>query len=163
PNDLVEADNIGMSQTVKTFRSTSAGGPVNDPRNARRQYPDALTAGEGDVGRGIDRVDAPRNPDGTVSTLPTTNPLYGVHNAVANRAAGKRCHVSDSLTDAPGSSKTEFGSSKRKRDGSFEPVVPATMHDRPSRSIDFAGQEWTQTFETTAMVLDGPMANTYLG
>jgi hypothetical protein len=163
PNDLIEADNIGMTQTVKTLHSSSAGGAVDVTGNARRQYPDMLTAGEGDAGRGIDRVDAPRNPDGSVSSLPTTNPLYGVHNKTANAATGAAAHVSGSLTDTPASGNAAFGSRKRKADGTFDPAVPATMHDRPNRSITFAGQEWTQTFETTALVLDGPMANTYLG
>ena len=42
-------------------------------------------------------------------------------------------------------------------------VEDATMADAPQRRIEFAGQQWTQSFEATALVLDGPMANAYLG
>ncbi len=168
PNALVQADNIGLTQTVKTFQSTTAGGPVDTPKNARTKFPDALTTGEGDVGRGIDRVDTASG-----STLPTTNPLYGVHNKPGKDAVpgvggtpGTEAvpeHASASLTDTPASSNAGFGSHKKKPDGSFEPAVKAWMTDSPVRYISFAGQQYTQTFETTALILDGPMANTYLG
>ena len=161
PNDLVEslASGIAMTQTVKTFRSTAAGSAINTSSNART-VPDALVAGEGDVGRGIDRVDF--SPE-VGSTLPTTNPLYGVHNRAADPTTGAAAHVSTSLTDTPPGGTASFGAHIRKPDRTFNPPVPATLQDRPRRQIAFAGQQWTQTFETAALVINGPMMNTYLG
>lgn len=169
PNTLVEGEKIAMTQTVKTFRSTVAGGAVDDPKNART-IPDALTAADGpgvDIGRGIDRTDftGKRNPDGTRSTLPNTNPLYGVHNTPADPTAAppKAAAVSTALGDTAPSATAAFGSRKRKVDGTFEATVDAKLSDSPRRRLEFEKQEWNQTFETTALVLDGPMANTYLG
>jgi len=161
PNDLVEApaNGIGMTQTVQTFRNAAAGGNVDVPANART-VPDALVAGEGDIGRGIDRVDF--SPEAG-STLPTTNPLYGVHNTAADPAAGTAASVSTSLTDTAPGGTASFGSHVRKADGTFNAAVDATLRDRPRRQINFAGQIWQQQFETTALVLRGPMTNTYLG
>ncbi|RIK46864.1 MAG: hypothetical protein DCC58_01695 [Chloroflexi bacterium] len=169
PNELVEANTIGLTQTVKTMRSLSAGGAVNDPKNART-IPSALTPADGpgvDVGRGIDRTDftSKRNPDGTSSTLPNTNPMYGVHNTPADPTASppKPAGVSATLSDTAPGSTASFGSRKKKPDGAFEPPVNATLSDSPRRGLEFDGQEWTQSFETTALILDGPMANTWLG
>lgn len=161
PNDLVEApaNGIAMTQTVQTFRSTAAGGAADTPSNARTMS-DALTAGEGDVGRGIDRVDFSLERG---STLPTTNPLYGVHNRAADPVAGTGAHVSASLTDTNPGGTASFGSHVRKPDGTFNAPVDAMLADGPRRRITFAGQIWQQQFETTALVIRGPMTNTYLG
>ncbi len=176
PNDLVIADTIGLTQTAKTMRSTAtSAGAVNDPSNARRDPPTgagktALNAGDGpgvDIGRGIDRTDftSKPNPDGTKSTLPNTNPMYGVHNAPADSTTSPAtpAGVSSTLTDTTPGGTATFGSHKRKSDGSFETAVDATLEDAPRRALEFDKQQWTQSFETTAIVLDGPMANTYLG
>lgn len=176
PNDLVEANTIGLTQTVKTMRSTAtSGGAVNDPSNARRDPPSgagktALNAGDGpgvDIGRGIDRTDftSKPNPDGTKSTLPNTNPMYGAHNTPADptTAPATPAGVSTALTDTTPGSTATFGSHKRKSDGTFDAPVDAELSDGPRRVLEFDKQQWTQSFETTAIVLDGPMANTYLG
>lgn len=42
-------------------------------------------------------------------------------------------------------------------------VKDATLIDTPHGTTQFDGQERELSFETTALVLDGPMANTYLG
>ncbi|BAZ31949.1 OmpA/MotB domain-containing protein [Cylindrospermum sp. NIES-4074] len=163
PNDLVETDNIGLVQSVKTFRSTSAGGPVNDPMNSRKM-PNALTSGEGDVGRGIDQSDF----GFAATTLPQTNPLYAVNNSQnpdpkdPNKTVDV---VSKTLTDVlpdPAEGYGEHGYHKRKPDGTFD-TKDATLNDTPRRKINFAGQQWQQSFEVTALILDGPMTNTYLG
>jgi len=57
----------------------------------------------------------------------------------------------------------DHGSHKKKADGTFDPAKDAELIDKPRRTIGFAQQIWTQTFEVAALVLDGPMANTYLG
>jgi len=168
PNDLVEANTIGLIQTVKTLRSTKSGGPVNDPSYVPPSSPGlvgnqsvSLGAKEGDEGRAIDQIDS-ANPGH--STLPQTSPFYAVGNKDASGATPAK--VAGTLTDVqpdPANGWGQHGSHKRKPDGTFEPAVDATLSDAPARRIAFAGQEWEHSFEVTALVADGPMANTYLG
>lgn len=153
PNDLVVADHIGLTQTVKTLSSSTAGGPVNNPSfvGARNQSLSLNGPGQ-DTGRAIDQGD----PAGA-STLPNTNPMYAVDNSPG--------HVSATLTDVlppAGGGFGQHGHRKQRPDGTFD-VGHATLADGPRRNIQFAGQEWRHSFEATALVLDGPMANTYLG
>ena len=154
PNDLVEADNIGLVQTVKTLRNKKAGEPADIPSNARTStLPDALEKGEGDLGRGIDQLAYVNK-----TKIPQTNPLYAVTNT--------KTVTSTTLTDVMPVAAHGWGghgSHKKKADGTFEPAVDAELKDKPRRTIDFAKQIWTQNFEVAALVLDGPMANTYLG
>lgn len=167
-NDLVEADTIGLIQTVKTLRSTKAGGPVNDPsyvppssKGLVGNEDVSLGAKEGDHGRAIDQIDS-ANP-GT-STLPQTNPFYAVGNKDASGA--NPAVVSTTLTDVapdPANGWGQHGNHKKLANGAFAPPVPAILDDTPSRKIAFAGQEWEHSFEVTALVADGPMKNTYLG
>lgn len=167
-NDLVEADTIGLIQTVKTLRSTKAGGPVDDPSYVPPSSPGlvgkkdiSLGKNEGDQGRAIDQIDS-ANPG--VSTLPQTNPFYAVGNVDASGATPAK--VSGTLTDLPPDPANgwgQHGHHKRKPDGTFDVPSPAILDDSPARSIEFAGQEWEHSFEVTALVADGPMANTYLG
>jgi predicted ThiF/HesA family dinucleotide-utilizing enzyme len=151
PNTLVVADNIGLTQTVNTQASTVAGGPVNTPNPASpRKGSISLTAAEGEEGRAIDQGDP-----GDADTIPNTNPLYNVENTPGN--------VSATLTDVP--ADPAFGDHafrKRNATGGFD-VHAGTLGDSPRRRINFAGQQFNQKFEVTALVLDGPMANTYLG
>ena len=152
PNDLVEADNIGLVQTVKTLRNKKAGAAADIPSNARTStLPDALEKGEGDLGRGIDQLAYVSK-----TKIPQTNPLYTVTNT--------KKFTSTTLTDAtPVAFWGAHGSHKKKADGTFEPAKDAELDDKPRRTIAFAQQIWTQNFEVAALVLDGPMANTYLG
>jgi hypothetical protein len=154
PNDLVEADNIGLVQTVKTLRNKKAGGAADIPSNARTStLPDALEQGEGDLGRGIDQLAYVNK-----TKIPQTNPLYAVTNT--------KTVTSKSLTDVMPVAAHDWGghgSHKKKADGTFEPATDAELKDKPRRTIAFAQQIWTQIFEVAALVLDGPMANTYLG
>lgn len=152
PNDLVEADNIGLIQTVKTLRNKKAGDAADIPSNARTStLPDALEPGEGDYGRGIDQLAYVKD-----TKIPQTNPLYATTNT--------KKVTSTSLTDLPALAVWgAHGNHKKKPDGTFEPATDAELIDKPRRSIGFAKQIWTQSFEVAALVLDGPMANTYLG
>lgn len=162
PNDLVEADLIGTVQTVRTLRSTKAGGPIN-----ATSFPSAhkgtlaLGKTDSDPGRVIDQTDT-----GT-RNAPNTNPLYATD--------AKPGAIPKTLTDAVPAPETvgpgagygkdtfgEHGFRKKKANGTFE-VKKATLSDRPHRSIEFAKQEWVQTFEVSALALSGPLANTYLG
>lgn len=152
PNDLVEADNIGLVQTVKTLRNKKAGAAADIPDNARTStLPDALALGEGDFGRGIDQLAYVNK-----TKIPQTNPLYATTNT--------KKFTSTSLTDlTPVAFWGAHGSHKKKADGTFEPAQDAELDDKPRRTISFAKQLYTQSFEVAALVLDGPMANTYLG
>src|ERR1041384_1503324 len=152
PNDLVEADNIGLIQTVKTLRNKKAGDAADIPSNARTStLPDALEPGEGDYGRGIDQLAYVKD-----TKIPQTNPLYATTNT--------KKVTSTSLTGLPALAVWgAHGNHKKKPDGTFEPATDAELIDKPRRSIGFAKQIWTQSFEVAALVLDGPMANTYLG
>jgi nucleoid-associated protein YgaU len=165
PNDLVQAplNGIGITQSVKSMKSTTHGGardafaPPADPGKAMV----TLGAGSTDPGRGIDRNIYPSDPAGPAGAraIPNTNPMYGVYNPGAG-AAG----VSTNLTDnTPSVGATQFGSHVRKPDGTFEAPVDAVLDDTPNRRLESAGQTYEQTFEATALVLSGPLANTYLG
>ena len=152
PNDLVEADNIGLIQTVKTLRNKKAGDAADIPSNARSStLPDALELGEGDYGRGVDQLAYV-----TGTKIPQTNPLYATTNT--------KKITSTSLTDlTPVAFWGAHGSHTKKADGTFNPAKDAELDDKPRRNIAFAKQIWTQSFEVAALVLDGPMANTWLG
>lgn len=148
PNSLVVADTIGLTQTVNTQRSTVAGGKVNNPSSVGARNA-ALSLTSGDTGRAVDQGD----PNG--DTIPNTNPLYAVENSAGS--------ISATLTDV--GAMAGFGTHgyrKKRPNGTFD-VANATLNDTPSRSIAFIGQQWRQTFEATALVLNGPMRNTYLG
>ena len=162
PNDLVEADLIGTVQTVRTLRATKAGGPINATSfPSAHKGTMALGKTESDPGRVIDQTDT-----GTKKT-PNTNPLYATD--------AKPGAIPKTLTEAVPAPETvgagagygkdtfgEHGHRKKKPDGTFE-VKKATLADSPQRSIEFAKQEWVQTFEVSALALSGPLANTYLG
>jgi hypothetical protein len=157
-NDLVEAAQIGLSQSVRTLKSTTPRGEADTPSNART-IPDYLRPDIGmvDVGRGIDRVDYAAG-----GTLPTTNPLYGVHNTPAAGAAP--AVVSQALGDVPASARTNAtGAHTRRPNGTFNPAVDAVLDDEPKRTLGFAGERWQQKFEVTALAISGPLAGTYLG
>ena len=148
----MEADNIGLIQTVKTLRNKKAGGAADIPDNSRTStLPDALALGEGDYGRGIDQLAYVKD-----TKIPQTNPLYATTNT--------KKITSKTLTDlTPVAFWGAHGSHKKKADGTFEPAKDAELDDKPRRTISFAKQIYTQSFEVAALVLDGPMANTYLG
>lgn len=162
PNDLVEADLIGTVQTVRTLRATKAGGPINATSfPTAHKGTMALGKTESDPGRVIDQTDT-----GTKRT-PNTNPLYATD--------AKPGAIPKTLTEAVPAPETagtgagygkdtfgEHGHRKKKPDGSFD-VKKATLADSPKRTIEFAKQEWVQTFEVSALALSGPLANTYLG
>ncbi len=143
PKAPVEADQIGLIQSVKTLKSTSAGGDVDTPSLLGRKSKTALTDKEGDKGRAIDQTDT------------NTSPLYAVEN--------KGGAVAKTLTDVGAdASYGAHGYRKKQADGSFD-VQNAALGDAPRRSREFAGQGWEHSFEVAALVLSGALANTYLG
>jgi hypothetical protein len=157
-NELVEADSIGLVQTVKTLKNTRPGGPVDTPSSPTAQKASIkLTDAEGDRGRGIDQLES----DAKGST-PNTNPLYASDK-------NKPGAVSQTLTDV-GAKKSLGAYGHRIRRPAPVPggpptwdIAPAVLKDYPEAGIKFAGEQWRMSFEVAALVLDGPMANTYLG
>ena len=165
PNELVEApaSGIGITQTVKSQKSSTAGGkpdtfaPPSDPGKAMV----TMGAGSSDPGRAMDRMIYPPDPAGPGGNraVPNTNPMYGVYNPGAGGA-----NVSKSLNDnTPSVGKTQFGAHTKKADGSFNKPVDAVLEDRPGRFLEFDHQTFEQTFESAAVVMAGPLANQYLG
>ncbi len=150
PNELVEANTIGLIQSVKTQHSSTPKGAVDQINTLPAPSFNAqlsLTAKEGDAGRAIDQGDG--------ASGPNTNPFYAVENPRGQQSA--------TLTDVGASSGFgSHGHRKRKADGTYD-VQDATLSDTPNRRIGFLGQQFEQKFEVTALVADGPLANTYLG
>jgi hypothetical protein len=149
PKDPVLADTIGLTQTVKTLKSTAPAGPVGTPSMVGpRNTALSLGAAASDPGRAVDQGDGS-------GTLPNTNPLYAVENSPGT--------VSATLGDVPASAGFGAHAARRqKADGTFE-EVEGHLKDGPRRALDFAGQEWRHVFEATALAVDGPLANLYLG
>jgi hypothetical protein len=150
PNGLVEADDIGLTQSVKTMKSTAAD-PTNTNESSTvsdRNKDLSLTAAEGDEGRAIDQGDN--------SVVPNTNPFYAVENTAAKVSASL-----DDVTPAVGNGFGEHASRKKVGD-KFE-TKKGWLGDGPAREVEFPGQQYDQSFEVTALVLNGPLTNTYLG
>lgn len=143
PTELVEApvDGIGLIQTVRTLFSTAAGGAVSSPSLIN---PNKVATAAAD-GTAVDPDDG------------SANPLY----AVAAQSAP--ASPSTSLTDV--GTTPAFGAHGhriKKPDGTFD-TKDAELDDPPSRPLAFVGQEWNAKFEVAALVLKGPLTNTYLG
>ncbi len=163
PNQLVEADLIGIVQTARLMKSVKAGGPidVSGPPSAHIGKR-ALDKTESDPGRFIDQTDLGSGKNGA----PNTSPIYATNS--------QKGAIPSKLTDAPavqpagsgqGYGKATFGEDgyrKKKADGSFE-VKTATLEDHPSGPIAFAKQQWEMLFEVSALAISGAMSNTYLG
>jgi len=148
PGELVESPSIGLTQTVKTMTNTASGGALGTPSLIPGNNTNlALTTG--DAGRAVDQGDGGHTAN--------TNPLYAVENPAPPGAP------SASLTDVgPSAGFGAHGHRTRKPDGTFD-VGDAELDDTPQRRIDFPGQEYDGKFEVAALVLAGPMQNTYLG
>jgi hypothetical protein len=164
-NELVEAptNGIGITQTVKSMKSTTAGGPRDTfaPPSDPGKPMITMGAGSSDPGRGVDRNIYPPDASGPGGSraIPNTNPMYGVYNPGAGGAG-----VSTSLTDnTPSVGATQFGSHVRNPDGTFAAPVDAVLDDTPNRRLESDSQTFEQTFEATALVLSGPLQGSYLG
>lgn len=164
PNDLVQADLIGMVQSVKNLKNKRANRPL-DTLNTPTSNVAARSLGprDSDFGRHIDQTDMGTGRRGA----PNTSPIYATN--------AQRGSIPKTLTDAEPATENagggagygkdgfgEHGYRKKKGDGSFE-TKNATLEDHPISTLEFNHQEVAMTFETTALALSGPMANTYLG
>lgn len=157
-NHLVESTKIGLIQTTKTVKSSEPGGPrdalaplVGDP-DARQLI---MSPDQADPGRKIDRAIHYRG-----RHIPSTNPVYGIHNSPGE--------IATKLTDGiPTTGTSQWGSHEKMQAGPFEifkPPVPARIDDAPFRVLEFPEQTYHHTFEAAAIALEGPIpANTYLG
>ncbi|SAL27778.1 eCIS core domain-containing protein [Caballeronia humi] len=162
PNELVEAPagGIGITQSVKSMKASTAHGandtfaPPSDPGKAMVTLP----AGSADPGRGMDRNIYPPDPAGPggARAVPNTNPMYGVYNPAGGVATSLNAQT-------PSVGATKFGAHVRKADGKLDAAVDAVLEDSPSRRLEFDKQTFEQTFESTALIMSGPLANSYLG
>lgn len=134
PGELVECPKIGLTQTANTVRN---GAPVAlRPEIADRSN----SAAQGDEGRHIDRMGG------------RTNPMYGANNPAAGSTA---------LGSSATAGNAHFGHRTRRPDRTFD-TNDAWLTDGPQ--LDWSGaQTGRQTFETTALCLEGTMQGTYLG
>jgi hypothetical protein len=147
PTALVQrnAKMIGLVQTVKTLK-TKADNKNDVPKHPHTPPDSPSKAGyklkEGDVGRGIDKFDV------SEFGMTNTNPLY---------ASDNKHSYSSKLND----NVDQAGLGEHWRDSSGQ--RPAKLIDRPRFVREFAEQAFRQTFEVTALVVEGKLANTYLG
>lgn len=173
-NDLVEApaNSIGLIQTVKSVTDRVPGTATLNP--TRDQGNTAVSSNADDTGlvaaNGAAVDIAVHRPGRTDANH---NPIYGTgfgradastdlqQSNPATPAAGATPAVPERGTPSLG--RSQRGSHVRNPDGTFQPVVKAQLEDGPGRVLGVAGQSFEMNFEVTALVTDGPMANTYLG
>jgi hypothetical protein len=142
PNDLVASPKIGLTQTIKAQKDGAAYTAIGDALEGGDRGARANTAQQGDEGRHIDRAGE------------RTNPLYGIDNPGANEPLGQ--------TTTSSGANARFGHRNLVPNAAAD-VAPAWMFDRPALRWRGAGATLEQKFETTALVLEGPMTGTYLG
>jgi hypothetical protein len=142
PNDLVttEADGIGLVQTVKTTKNDVG----SHPQGASQAYAD-ITLGQDseDPGRAIDQ-----NLD---VKPPSTNPLYAV-----KRKPGEQ------LRELSDGAVSENGGQQHGHRLTNGHVKDARIHDEP-RKFAAKGDAVEASFEVNALVINGPLKDTYLG
>jgi hypothetical protein len=156
-NDLVESTKIGMIQTVKTLKSSEVGGTrdtvatigVDDD-----ELGPLIVGSDGiDPGRKVDRLVHPES-----RALPNTSPIYGVQNSAALTATTLGQGTPTTLTSQWGEH------TKDPITHAFLAAKPARIDDKPRRVIEFVGQTFENTFESTAVAVEGPIpVNTYMG
>lgn len=144
PSVLGGAQHIGLTQTVKSIKSTPTGQlePFTPP-DSPMKVEFKLNAGEGDLGRGIDVKD---RYDDDMDTENSTNPMYGVFN--------KKGKVSKKLSDT----LPDIGFGPRNLD-----TGAAELYDKPRTALDFPAQAVSMQFEATAIILEGALEGSYLG
>ena len=160
PNDLVVAPKIGLTQTVKSTKTTTAtttnpvtGAPTTTatttpdynfgpPTEQAERQGRANTSAQGNEGGYIDR------------TGEKTNPMYGIDNPASGTGLG------GTSNSAGGNGR--FGHRTIDPTTRAVDMVAAWMYDRPAMNWT-AGQGMEQIFEATALAIEGPMAGTYFG
>jgi len=141
PGELVVAPKIGLVQSIKATRTGAVDFQMGNATEQAERGARGNSAAQGDEGRHIDRMGE------------KTNPLYGMDNEAPGGALGTNA--------TSGGGNGRFGHRSVDATGA-EDVEPAWMYDRPAL-VWSAGTTLEQIFETTALVLEGSMAGTYLG
>lgn len=146
PNELVEAPKIGLTQTITAKEDGKASFDFGVEERAREERRGrANTAGQGDEGRHVD------------ANAGDTNPIYGKKNST-----GRGTRLGDGEPQgARGLPTAEWGRRVRLPGGSFD-SRDAYLSDKPAMYWR-PGQTISERFETTALVVEGPMSGTYLG
>jgi hypothetical protein len=141
PNELVIAPKLGLTQTI---RSSKGGAPhyLGSAHESAERRARSNTAAQGDEGRQIDRLPA------------KTNPMYGIDNPPVGTGLG------GTSTSAAGNAR--FGHRTVDPVSGAVDMQSAWMSDRP-KLVWTAGTAMEQIFETTALVVEGPMSGTDLG
>ena len=158
PNALVvgPAASVLLVQTVRAHTNQPAAGGAA-AQHARRDIVDTDVNGDADSrgmvagnGSAVDITPHARTTDSN------HHPGYGVG-----------ANAPDPSTTLAGGTptlgRTRRGNPTRDAAGTALPALTARMEDGPSRHIDAPGETNEMDFEVTALVTDGPMANTYLG
>lgn len=140
--DPVVAPKIGLVQSVTTNKGGAAYNVGSDSRKAEQAARSLSTAEEKEQGIGGRHIDR---------AAEKTNPVYGTNNAVGG---------SKELGSSSNQNNGRYGKRVQKPDKTWD-VTEAYLYDKPS--LNSAGVESTQQFETTALVLEGDMSGTYLG
>lgn len=138
PGDRINAPKIGMSQAIKSYIS---GNTVTiDPSQKNR-----LAAGKESEGYQTDRIS------------PRTNPIYGS----PDLGAGKELKDTQTTNKTKTSTGTYQLGWRYWKNRKLNKQI-AWLWDRPTMG-DGNKKNSGQIFETTALVLEGPMKGTYLG
>jgi hypothetical protein len=159
PNEKVDADLIGLTQTVKATKE----GSLDAVDNTKKSQ--AVTTGPGKDSY-IDQYAGTRNPLYATSTPPAAGAdkmenwdtgakikEMSAERKAANAAAGKKGVKYDNLG--------QHG--YRKKSGASWISQPAELDDWPTRSGSVGKKDSGQVFETTALALTGTQKGTYYG
>src|SRR5690606_22216156 len=155
PNAVVDAEKIGLTQSVNTIRNNSvvSASPTIGGRSISSG--DAITVGgQSDEGVHIDRAST-RN-----------NPIYG-SSSLGARAGMDRTAMDNNSTANPiqmgvtGGGNATYQLGYRKKVGGSWRVQDAKLYDGPT--VGSAGNNSKQIFETTALAIKGAQAGTYYG
>lgn len=156
PNALVvgPAASLLLVQTVRAHTNQPATGAQHTSRDI------------------VDTNTAPSDPDSTAlvasnGSAVDVTPHRRTTDVNHHPGYGVGFGAADPSTTLAGGSPTlggaRRGNPSRDATGTALPALTARMEDRPSRTIDAPGETNEMDFEVTALVTDGPMANTYLG
>ena len=135
PNEFVEAKKIGLTQSVRPLKN----GKINAVRTEVETR--ATSASEGGEGTYHDRAAG------------KTNPIYGTENPTgADKSLGSGASLGN----------MDWGSREVDAKTKKATVKEAHLYDGPQRSWA-TGDVLEQSFETTALAIEGPQKDTYFG
>ncbi|MFO0745113.1 MAG: hypothetical protein U1F43_05460 [Myxococcota bacterium] len=142
PEDPVMSPKIGLVQSVTTNKGGAAYNVGSDERKQEQANRSLSTVEEQEQGMGGRHIDR---------AAEKVNPVYGM----ANPTGGQK-----ELGSSAETGNCHMGKRVMKNDKTFD-TDAAWLTDGPS--LNSAGVESAQVFETTALCLEGDMKGTYLG